>query len=165
MSFLIILLMLVWLAITAEFGWLNILFGFFLALLVVGIGEHTLPRELLRWPRRGADGRYPVHLGRLILFAGFFLREMFMASVDVAITIIMRRRLRPGVIAVPLSLTRDIQITLLANLITLTPGTLTLEVSEDKKTIYVHAIHVSDPETFRNEIKNGFERRILEVLP
>ena len=165
MSFLILLLTLVWLLITVEFSLLNILLGFGLALLVVAIGEHTLPNELLRWPRRRADGQYPIHLGRLIPFAGFFLREMLMASIDVAVAILTRRPLHPGVVAVPLNLTRDIQITLLANLITLTPGTLTLEVAEDKKTIFVHTIDLDDPQAFRAEIKNGFEKRILEVLP
>ena len=53
---------------------------------------------------------------------------------------------------------------MLANLITLTPGTLTLDVAPDRKSLYVHAMFVDDPEQIRAEIKNGMERRLLEVM-
>ena len=53
---------------------------------------------------------------------------------------------------------------MLANVITLTPGTLSLDVSEDRRTLYVHGMFVDDPEAFRREIKDGFERRIEELL-
>ena len=46
----------------------------------------------------------------------------------------------------PLRVDRDFEITLLANLITLTPGTLSVDVSDDRKTLFVHAIDCSDPE-------------------
>ena len=57
----------------------------------------------------------------------------------------------------------DPEITLLANLITLTPGTLTLDVSADKRQMFVHFMHVDDPAEAVQEIKSGFERRILEA--
>ncbi|MEP3300463.1 MAG: Na+/H+ antiporter subunit E, partial [Roseibium sp.] len=56
------------------------------------------------------------------------------------------------------------EITMLANLITLTPGTLSVDVSEDRKTLYVHCIDVPDPQATIDDIKNGFERKILEVF-
>jgi multicomponent Na+:H+ antiporter subunit E len=51
-----------------------------------------------------------------------------------------------------------------ANSITLTPGTLSLDVSDDRKVLYVHAMYVSDKEAFIQSIKNGFERKLLEIL-
>ena len=54
--------------------------------------------------------------------------------------------------------------TFLANSITLTPGTLGLDVSEDRKTLYVHSMWVDDPDEVRREIKQGFERRVLELM-
>ena len=66
-------------------------------------------------------------------------------------------------VAVPLDVTSDAAITLLGNLITLTPGTLTLDVSTDHLPLYVHVMNVEDVESFRQGIKNGFERRILEL--
>ena len=72
--------------------------------------------------------------------------------------------MRPGVIAIPLDLKSDIGITTLANMITLTPGTLSVDVSDDRKTIYVHGMHVDNLEEFRREIKDGFERKVMEVF-
>ena len=52
----------------------------------------------------------------------------------------------------------------MANLITLTPGTLSLDVSDDRKVLYVHAMYVKNKEAFIADIKNGFERKLLEIL-
>jgi multicomponent Na+:H+ antiporter subunit E len=72
--------------------------------------------------------------------------------------------MRPGVIAIPLAAKTDLEITLLANLVSLTPGTLSLDVSDDKSVLYIHAMFVDDPDELRHEIKAGFERRVIEVL-
>ena len=71
---------------------------------------------------------------------------------------------KPGIFAFPLTVDRDFEITLLANLITLTPGTLSVDVSEDRKTLYVHALDCSDPEAVKRSITEGFERRIMEAF-
>ena len=73
-------------------------------------------------------------------------------------------RLRPAIVAVPLAVDRDAEIALLANLITLTPGTLSLDVSPDRRTLYVHAMATNALTYLRREIQEGFERRILEVF-
>ena len=65
----------------------------------------------------------------------------------------------------PLDVDRDWQITLLAQMITLTPGTLALEVSEDRRTLFVHVLDLTDVERAKRDIKQGFERRILELVP
>ena len=75
-----------------------------------------------------------------------------------------KMQLNPGFVAFPLSITKDAEITLLANLITLTPGTLSVDVSEDRKFIYVHAIDVPDPEALKRDIAEGFERKIKEAF-
>ena len=66
--------------------------------------------------------------------------------------------------AVPLEVTSPAAITLLANLITLTPGTLSLDVAPNGRVLYVHAMHVQDAGAFRREIKEGFERYIKEIF-
>ncbi|MBL0225710.1 MAG: Na+/H+ antiporter subunit E [Geobacteraceae bacterium] len=58
----------------------------------------------------------------------------------------------------------DLQITLLATLITLTPGTLSLHVAEDRRTLYVHAMYIDDSNMLVERIKQGFERRVREVF-
>tara|TARA_Y100000815_G_scaffold48462_1_gene39614 strand:- start:609 stop:836 length:228 start_codon:yes stop_codon:yes gene_type:complete len=72
--------------------------------------------------------------------------------------------LKPGIFAYPLKVDRDFEITLLANLITLTPGTLSVDVSSDRRTLYVHAIDASNPEQTRRDIAEGFERKIMEAF-
>ena len=72
----------------------------------------------------------------------------------------------PGVVAVPLDARTDLEITLLANLITLTPGSVSLDLSEDRRVLYVHAMYIDggDVEAYRRSIKEGLERRVLELL-
>lgn len=150
----------VWIVLTQEITIGNTIFGFIVSLLIIGLTERTISRAQLQV----RQGDYPIRVLRLLLLIAFFLSELVKASFQVLFSILKPSLLRPGVIAIPLDLTNDAQITLLGNLITLTPGTLTLDVSTDKKVIYVHSIRVDDPEAFRQEIKNGFERRILEVF-
>jgi multicomponent Na+:H+ antiporter subunit E len=72
--------------------------------------------------------------------------------------------MRPAVVAIPLDARTDAEITLLANLISLTPGTLSLDLSADRRTLYVHGMFVRDRETFVRSIKHGLERRLLGVM-
>ena len=72
--------------------------------------------------------------------------------------------MKPGIIAVPLDATEDGQILLLSMLINTTPGSVALDVSPDRKILYVHVMYMDTPEAAREEIKQGFERRVLEVL-
>ena len=74
-------------------------------------------------------------------------------------------KLRPGFIAYPLTVTSDAQITLLANLITLPPGTLSVDVSDDRKPLFIHALDIADREALVGRIAAGFETRILRALP
>ena len=100
-----------------------------------------------------------------IRFSGFFLWQLILSNLRVAYDVITPRLyMRPGIVAVPLDAQTDEEITLLANLITLTPGTLSLGVSEDRRTLYVHAMFVDSPDRVRDSIKNGFERRLLELI-
>lgn len=95
---------------------------------------------------------------------GLFFYELTMSVKDVAVTVINPRRpIRSAILAVPLDLKSDAGITLLANMITLTPGTTSLHVSEDGKTLYCHMLHASDDSV--RQIKDGFERSVKEVLP
>ncbi len=98
-------------------------------------------------------------------FILFFIWDLILANLRVAWDVITPRGYkRPGVIAIPLDARTDLEITLLANFITLTPGTLSLDVSADRSLLYIHAMFIDDPDTLRREIKQGLERRLLEVL-
>jgi multicomponent Na+:H+ antiporter subunit E len=95
----------------------------------------------------------------------FFLWEFLLSNLRVAWDVITPKSYaRPGIIAVPLEAETDVQIAVLAILITLTPGSLSLDVSDDRRTLYVHVMFVDDPELVRDRIKSGFERRLLELF-
>ena len=100
-------------------------------------------------------------LSLILLFA----KELILSALKVAwLAVQPRMRIRPAIIAYPLTVTTDAQITLLANMITLTPGTLSVDVSADRKTLYVHAIDMESKEALIGGIAAGFETRVLQVL-
>jgi multicomponent Na+:H+ antiporter subunit E len=146
-----VLLALIWAALTGQFTPVNLIFGFLFGYLMLWMLRRPSP--------------YFLKLPQAIAFVLFVVWALTVASIRVAYSILLPMRfLRPGIVAVPLEASTDAEITLLANLITLTPGTLTLDVSTDRRTLYVHAIHVGDPEDFRRNLKASFERRVIEVL-
>lgn len=103
---------------------------------------------------------------KAVSFLAFFLKEVFIANLRIAYDIITPHyHMQPTVIALPLDVKTDIEITLLACMITLTPGSLSLDLSEDKKVLYIHALYVGKGGTaeLKNNIKNGFERRLMEL--
>src|SRR5690606_23960496 len=95
----------------------------------------------------------------------YFIKELFLASLKVAYDIITPDfLLKPGMVAFPLSAKTDLEITLLANMVSLTPGTLSMAISEDRKILYIHSLYVTNGrKSVIDEIKNGFEKRILEI--
>ncbi|PGT89280.1 MULTISPECIES: Na+/H+ antiporter subunit E [Bacillaceae] len=93
-----------------------------------------------------------------------FLVELVKSNVSVLKVILSPKlNLRPGIFSLETELEKEWEITILSNLITLTPGTLVLEVSEDNKTLYIHAMDIDDVEQAKLDIKNTFEKAIKEV--
>jgi multicomponent Na+:H+ antiporter subunit E len=149
-----VFLALVWAAATGNFDPANLLLGFAIGFIVVVFAQRAV-----------GSTNYGRKFILVFRFALFFIYELFKANVRVAYDVITPSQyMRPGVVAIPLSVKTDTEITLLANLISLTPGTLSLDVSDDKSVLYLHAMFVDDPDELRHEIKAGFERRVIEVL-
>lgn len=150
-----IILALAWVAMNGELTTGNFVVGFLLGFIV------------LFFARRAVGGPdYVVRVWRVWTLFVFFVWELFKANMRVAYDVLTpRHRMRPGVVAVPLDVETDTEITTLANLITLTPGTLSLDISTDRRVLYIHAMYIDDdPEELRRSIKRGFERRVLEVF-
>ena len=151
-------LALAWAALHGEFSLTSLASGFavgylLLALLVKGglVGENP----------------YTTRVGRALGFLVYFLWELIIANIRIAYDVLTpRHHMQPGIVAIPLEAKTDAEITLLANFITLTPGTLSLDVSEDRKLLYIHAMYIenADPDALRAGVKNGFERRLLETM-
>jgi multicomponent Na+:H+ antiporter subunit E len=95
---------------------------------------------------------------------GIFFYELWASSVAVARAAFARQpKLHPAILAVPIDLKSDFAIAALANLVTLTPGTCSLHVSEDRHTLYVHALDAPSPDEVIASIQNSFEKRIAEI--
>lgn len=149
-----VLLALAWAAVTGDFTPAGVLLGFGLGFLVL-----FLTRRAIGSPT------YAVKVVQVLGLLMFFVWELIKANLRVAYDVLTPGyAMRPGVVAIPLDARTDAQITLLANLISLTPGTLSLDVAKDRGELYVHAMYVDDPDRVRRQIKAGFERRVLEVL-
>lgn len=149
-----VLLALAWSAVTGSFTFFNFAFGFVLAIFAL-----SLIREQV-----GSVG-YFSRARRVISLLLLFLYELVLSAVKVAVMVLSpNMNLKPGIFAYPLRVDRDFEITILANLITLTPGTLSVDVSDDRRILYVHAIDASDPDGARRDIAEGFERKIMEAF-
>jgi len=149
-----LLLALVWTMLTGDMSFGNLLVGFALGFMI------------LMFQRAAShQGEYFRKVVAVAGFVVFFVYELVVSSLRVAYDVITPTlHARPGIIAIPLTMETDIEITVLANVITLTPGTVTLDISEDHKFIYVHAMFADDPERVRRQIKDGIERRLLEIM-
>ncbi len=150
-----ILLALVWAAMIGAMTPVHILTGFVLAYIAL----------LLARPITGPS----VYFSKTRQAAGFllwFAWQMLVSNARVAYDVVTPgHNARPGVVAIPMEAETPLEITLLANLVTLTPGTLSLDVSDDQKTLYIHAMFMDGgADDLRREIKDGLEKRLLELL-
>jgi multicomponent Na+:H+ antiporter subunit E len=103
-------------------------------------------------------------VGMGLRLLGFFLKELLVANwAVVKLVLAPRLKVRAGIIAYPLELQNDILITLLANMITLTPGTLSVEVSPDRRLLFIHILDIADIEEEKRKIKDGFERYLQRL--
>lgn len=151
-----ILLTLIWVFLTGEYKFNNFLFGFILSFIIL--------RILSGAGDKGAKKYFKI-VPRIITFIAFFIWELTKANIQVAYEVITPKfTMEPGIVAFPLDAKTDLEITLLANLITLTPGTLALDVSSDRSVLYVHGMYVMNKKEFIADIKQGFEKRLLEIL-
>jgi len=149
-----VLLAVAWGALIGDFSPINLTFGFVLSYL-------TLWVVLKERERPAYFRRFPLALEFIL----FFLKELTLANLRMARTVLAPRLpLRPAVVGIPIDLQNDAAIALLMNLITLTPGTLSLDISSDRKTLFVHTVWLENEEDFRREIKAGYERRVRELF-
>jgi multicomponent Na+:H+ antiporter subunit E len=148
-----ILLTLAWVALYGDFTPANFILGFTLSFGVMWVIS-----------RGSQDQRYFTRVPRIISFLVFFIYELIKANLQVAWEVITpTHHMTPGIIKVPLDAESDLEITLLANVITLTPGTLSLSVSADRKHLFVHSMYIKSREEFIAGIKGGFEKRLLAI--
>lgn len=149
------LLTLVWLALVNRYSPNSLLFGLFLGIVIPLITRAY-------WPNR-PKLRNPLGIAEYVLVV---LWDILVANVVVAFQVLFMPNAarRPTWIAVPLDLKTPEAITVLAGTITLTPGTVTSDLSDEGHNLLVHCLHAPDPDAVRDGIKSRYERRLKEIF-
>ncbi|WP_319529393.1 Na+/H+ antiporter subunit E [uncultured Cohaesibacter sp.] len=150
-----ILLAIAWAAMSGAFSLPNLIFGF-----VIGLVSMFIIREQM------GTLSHLLRARRVLSLFMLFLVELVKSATRVALLALKPNleELKPGFFAYELNTDRDAEIALLAGLITLTPGTLSVDVSDDKKYLYIHAVTIDDLDAMKADIANGFEKKILEAF-
>ncbi|MET1013466.1 MAG: Na+/H+ antiporter subunit E [Paenisporosarcina sp.] len=142
-----------WMFLTVSFNASTFIVGFILGALMLWITKRFFPGRF-----------YMNRVWAVIKLIVLFFKELIMANIQVLLLIVQPKMpIKPAIFALPTVLEKDWEITLLSSLITLTPGTLVIDVSEDSKTLYIHAIDYGDADDAIHSIKNTFEKAIQEV--
>lgn len=149
-----LLLSFIWVALTGSMYYSNFLFGFALGFCILWVMN-----------RNETDRRYFSHVPKTIGFILFFLYEMIVANIQVAYDVITPKYFfKPGIVRYPMDVETDLEINLLSTVISLTPGTLILDISEDRKSLYIHVMYMKNREQFIAQIKGGLEKKLLEIM-
>ncbi|MCH6235642.1 Na+/H+ antiporter subunit E [Cognataquiflexum rubidum] len=149
-----LILAIIWVLATGTLTEENFLFGFIIGFVILGV--ITYKKE---------ERKYFTIIPKLFGFMIFLLWEITKANFQSAReSFYPKSRLVPAIVKVPLDAKTDLEISFLANIISLTPGTLIMDVSNDKKVIYVHVMHLLDKEEFIKETKRKFEKPLLELM-
>jgi multicomponent Na+:H+ antiporter subunit E len=151
-----LMLALVWTAVMASFTATTFIVGFIWGYVVLALVQPLV-----------GSRRYVTRVWHVIKLMLVFLWELFISSLRVAWEVITPGwTMKPGIIRIPLDVKTDAEITMLANLISLTPGTLTLDVSPDHSELYVHAMYLdpADVESVARNTKRTFERLVLNAI-
>ena len=142
-----------WMLVNASYGALDFLVGFAIGMLSLYLTQ----------PFQKKTGYFKRFYAILALFA-YFMYEMFASVVMISWDILTPGYFsKPRIVYVPLDVRSDFEITLLANMVSLTPGSLCLDVTEDKKHMIIHAMFADSEEQVITTIKNGLEKRLLKV--
>jgi len=148
-----ILTAVLWMFLQSSFTPATFVFGYLIGMLILIILRRFLIFEL-----------YFRRLWAMVKLFFLFVVELTKANIDM-VKVVLKPKLnhQPGIVAVRTQLETNVEITLLAALISLTPGTISMDFSEDNKTIYIHSIDVPDKDEMIEDIRNSFEKAIMEV--
>lgn len=151
-----LLLAFIWIALTGSLMFSNFYFGFLLGFFILWLMN-----------RNESDKRYFNRVPKIIWFILYFIYEMIKANMEVAYGVLKPRfGMQPAIVKYPLHAESDFEVNMLATIISLTPGSLIMDISEDKKVLYIHVMHLKndDKDLFISKIERGYERRLLEII-
>ncbi|QIE47138.1 Na+/H+ antiporter subunit E [Pseudohalocynthiibacter aestuariivivens] len=150
-----LLLTAVWTLLQNDVSAGMVVFGFILGIII--------PRFTVGW---WPDRPTKIRVGRMMSYMVLVIWDILIANVQVAWIVLTRpnSKLRPAWVVVPLDLRQPEAITVLAGTITLTPGTVSTDLSSDGHSLLVHTLDTDDPDGVRDEIKQRYERRLKEIF-
>lgn len=109
--------------------------------------------------------KYPVLAFRIVSFGIFYFKELFLSSAVLARDILSPgKQFKHGIVAVDINIPNDLGVLMFSNLLSMTPGTLTIELTPNRKRLYIHTMYLENADAFRNKIKHDFERRINKIF-
>ncbi|MBC1422008.1 Na+/H+ antiporter subunit E [Listeria seeligeri] len=149
-----IILACLWMFLESSFSFATFIIGF-----IIGI-------FLLLFMRRFLGSRFYIfRLFALVKLVFRFLHDLIISTIHVSRIVLKKdMNIRPGIFRYDTTLETDWEVTMLALLITLTPGTLSIDISDDYKSIYVHSLHVPNIEEEIATIRKSYEGAIMEVF-
>lgn len=143
-----------WVFLTGNFESANYFFGLIIGYLVIAFLHRQVP---------SLEG-YPYRFPRFIAFLAYFFWTLLLSNLKVAMDILTPPfHMKPGVLGFKTSTKTDLELTLLANLISMTPGSLVLDLSEDKTTLFVHTMFLDDEKLAQRDLQD-LEQRLLQVI-
>ena len=145
----------VWILLQNEVSAGMVVFGFILGIII--------PRATAIWWPDRPGGFKPI---KVTMYVTLVVWDIIVANIEVAWIILTKSndKMKPAWVEVPLDLVKPEAITVLAGTITLTPGTVSADISNEGRSLLVHALHAPDPDAVRDEIKNRYERRLKEIF-
>lgn len=153
--FLTLLLAFVWVLLQNQVTAGMVVFGLILGVIIPAM-------TAVWWPDRPSGFR----IGKMFSYGLIVIWDIIVANIEVAwiVLTVPNAKLKPAWIVVPLELTQPEAITVLAGTITLTPGTVSADLSTEGHSLLVHVLHTDDADGVRDEIKSRYERRLLEIF-
>ncbi|QTM99901.1 MULTISPECIES: Na+/H+ antiporter subunit E [Sediminibacillus] len=148
-----ILIAVMWMFMSESYTFSTFFGGYLIGILLLLVLQRFIP-----------DAFYMQRVVKVLKLMLLFTKELILSNLQI-VKLVYKPKLdiTPGIFALPTELKSDWEITLLANLISLTPGTLSIAVSDDNSLIYIHAMHIDDTQESIQEIKDSFEKAIMEV--
>ena len=153
--FLTLILAVVWILLQNDLTAGMAVFGIILGILIPWMTS-------IWWP----DTPKGFRLGKMVTYSVMVMWDILVANVQVAwiVLTVPNAKLKPHWIIVPLKLKQPEAITVLAGTITLTPGTVSADLSDEGHSLLVHVLHTDDPDAVRDDIKSRYEARLLEIF-
>lgn len=150
-----VILTVVWVLLQNQISAGMVVFGVILGIIIPRITS-------VWWP----DTPQGFRLGKMVSYSVIVIWDIIIANIQVAwiVLTVPNNRLKPAWIVVPLALRQPEAITVLAGTITLTPGTVSSDLSDEGHSLLVHVLHTDDPDAVRDDIKTRYENRLLEIF-